>query len=443
MARRENQGLHIGLICMVVVSVLLLGLTYFFWSSTDTQTKKVASLQTQVDSAKAAASKATDENLSLKTLVGHTEDATIEVIQKQYDQDIAAVGSLPAESRSYSKALDALRMTLFETQKQVESLTKSNNELTQKVEEIRKEEKARADTAEKSREAAIVDRDQQVLKFQEERVRITQEKEQLSELLQKQRDEVTQKQQALKQAEAKFAADQQQSQRQVDKLQLQLDEYRKETFDVPSGKITYYSARSKMVHVDLGSDDGLRVHTTFGVFDAGSNNLARAVKKGSIEIQSIEGPHRAQGVVIDEELSNPIIKGDLIYTPLWAPGGRLRFGIAGFVDLNGDGRDDREQLRRLIRTGGGVIDAEDVGPDGRRTGDLSIQTRYLIVGDVPEAGTNKGVVVAAQENRMKNYSAINNQAQKLGIERITVQQVLNYLGYKALSAGEVEAFGEK
>jgi len=439
MARRENQGLHIGLICLVVVSVLLLGLNYFFWSSFDTQKKRAAGLETQLTEAKSAIVKATTENLEFKTMIGHTDDATLDAVKQQFSVDLASVGSLPEESRSYSKALSTLWQTLFETQKQVEDLTKSNNQLTQQVEEIRKEEKARADAADKARETAVVDLEKQTAIFQEERVRITKEKEQLGEDLRKQRDLVTQSQQSLKQGQAKFATDFQQSQLQIEKLQQQLDEYRKETFDVPAGKITYYSARSRLVTVNLGSADGLREHTTFGVFDGNSNNLARAVKKGSIEIQRIVGPHLAEGMVVDDQPSNPIIGGDLIYSPLWSPGGRLRFGLAGLIDLDADGRDDREKLRRLIRIGGGVIDAEDMPPDGQRVGDLSIQTRYLIVGETPEAGSaTEGARAAAQENRLKNYSKIMTQAQKLRIEKITVQQVLNYLGYKALSAGEVE-----
>ena len=75
---------------------------------------------------------------------------------------------------------------------------------------------------------------------------------------------------------------------------------------------------------------------------------------------------------------------------------------------------------------GGIIDAE-VGDDGKSTGKLSVDTRYLIVGKPPSDKSTK--------DALDGYSKIQSEATRLGVEQISVSKLLDLMGYK----GEVNS----
>ncbi len=49
------------------------------------------------------------------------------------------------------------------------------------------------------------------------------------------------------------------------------------------------------------------------------------------------------------------------------------------MDIDGNGKDDRELIRRLVTLNNGTIDAEDV--DGEVKGQITNHTRYIVRGD--------------------------------------------------------------
>src|SRR5206468_3589557 len=82
--------------------------------------------------------------------------------------------------------------------------------------------------------------------------------------------------------------------------------------------------------------------------------------------------------------SNPIMPGDQIFSPTWEPGRAEHFALTGFMDIDNDGGSDRQRIRDLIALNGGVIDAES-DDEGKKTGSMSINTKYLVLGDPPKA----------------------------------------------------------
>jgi hypothetical protein len=113
--------------------------------------------------------------------------------------------------------------------------------------------------------------------------------------------------------------------------------------------------------------------------------------------------------------------GDQIFSKVWVPGRVEHFALAGFMDIDGDHESDRKRVRNLILVNGGVIDAE-VGDDGKRTGDMNLNTRYLIMGTRP---TDKS---AASE--LKSYTDILREAGELGVQRISLEAFLDNVGYQ-------------
>jgi len=73
-----------------------------------------------------------------------------------------------------------------------------------------------------------------------------------------------------------------------------------------------------------------------------------------------------------------------------------------------------------------VID-EEVDVDGKKSGEMSINTKYLILGDEPKAGSREN----SKSTLLDSWTAIRTEAQTLGVKIINVNDFLDYMGYKS------------
>ncbi len=187
--------------------------------------------------------------------------------------------------------------------------------------------------------------------------------------------------------------------------------------EVPDGKITWIDQRTRVVWINLGSGDGLRRLTSFSVYDEHDVNPAAAKSKGKIEVTRLIDRHLAEARIVEDDLSNPLMPGDNIFSP-FEPGRAEHFALVGVMDIDGDGESDRQKIHDLIALNGGVID-EEVTEDDKKTGQMSITTKYLVRGEAPKS-----------EAQLKNYSEILDEAQTLGVRVVRIKDFLDYLGYK-------------
>jgi hypothetical protein len=59
-----------------------------------------------------------------------------------------------------------------------------------------------------------------------------------------------------------------------------------------------------------------------------------------------------------------------------------RFALIGTIDWNRDGKDDRAELKRIMRDGSGTIDFDLPPPDvGKQTGTMSARINWYLVDD--------------------------------------------------------------
>jgi hypothetical protein len=122
---------------------------------------------------------------------------------------------------------------------------------------------------------------------------------------------------------------------------------------------------------------------------------------------------------VEDSNTNPIMADDLIASRLWNPGTSLHYALVGRMDINGDGRDDRAQVRSLLQQFGGVIDAED-NPNGSVTGDVNIHTRYLVVGERPTE--------SADARQLKAFSQLIDAATRNNVEQISIDKLVDAMG---------------
>ena len=153
-------------------------------------------------------------------------------------------------------------------------------------------------------------------------------------------------------------------------------------FEIPSGEIRWVDQRTGTAWINLGRADSLQRQVTFGVYPADITDMTTGGKKASIEVTQVLGDHLAEAHVFDDKLVDPIMPGDKIYTPVWIPGEKRHFALAGFLDPNGEGKNDVQTVKDIIAVNGGVVDCY-LDDKGKKVGDMTVNTRYLVLGEAP------------------------------------------------------------
>jgi hypothetical protein len=209
----------------------------------------------------------------------------------------------------------------------------------------------------------------------------------------------------------------------LDRANRNLIEQRKDepgSFEIADGQISWVN-QNGTVWINLGSADSLRRQVTFSVFDRDQHDAAKAAKKASIEVTRILGDHMAEARITKDEPTNPVLTGDNIYSQVWHRGKKLHFALTGLIDIDGDGNSDLEQAKELISLNGGIVDAY-LKDDGKMEGDITANTRYLVLGDVPDSAMKAAMA--------DGFQKMSKMASSLGVQTITLPQFIDQMGFK-------------
>ncbi len=419
MAARENQGLQIALIIFVILTIFLIVMTYFFFSGYSEEREKAKSMAEQKASADTAMRQAVDEFDRIKLLIGAAQPDKIESIEEAARADMQTHGEGLVESKqNYRDLVKHMSEKLHEYEAMNTKLAAETKELNDKIKT--NEEAAKAEVAKYMADSkqAETDRDAERKKFNTNRDEI---KNQMAQLASKFQSTEADRQKVVQQSATQIAAltgELQQSEELRERM-LRKDEADEKANEYPDGRVTRVNQRTRLVWLNIGAADGLRNQTSFVVVAPEDGNPVKSEPKGLIQVIRLTADHQAEARIVDDDLSNPIMPGDNVFSTVWERGYREHFALAGRMDIDGDGDSDRQMIHDLIVLNGGMIDAE-VDEEGTKTGDLSVDTKYLVEGDKPDAA---GKALDA-------YSAIITEAQKLGVKTIHVHEFLNYMGYR-------------
>jgi hypothetical protein len=230
------------------------------------------------------------------------------------------------------------------------------------------------------------------------------------------------------------------SQLQKINVDLRADKERKEkpSFEVPSGKIQLVDMDTQLVWINRGEADSLRKGTTFSVYKQVNKGVARGMEdiKGSIEVTRVGGdlgPHQAEARITRSKITEPIVPGDPIYTPLWRPGLKEKFAFVGLIDLDNDGVSDRDVLHELVEASNGQIvdEVDDKGDRHPAAGNITVATKFLVIGKIPDFATVKPDEAAAAKKINELKTKMVTEAQENGVRYISMEDFLNYIGYDA------------
>ncbi|HTQ38841.1 MAG TPA: hypothetical protein VMJ32_07425 [Pirellulales bacterium] len=457
MAVRENQGLQIALIIFVTLTVLLSLTTFVFFRNYQNEQQKSKDALKNEGDARQAASAMSDERNQLMQYIGLQASDKKEAATDAWTKDMAAFqalrsGSLPDDEKTYHKMIVGLQSIIAtqhaELEKQSADLRDAKADFDRKTADYEAEKKSLA--AEK--EKAVADYLAERAANTEHVKKLEDSQEELSTTLQKRDKEMETERTDLTNKVAE-------RDKSIDTLRRQLKSREDEMKDLhgkfsvnsqPSGKIVWVDQRDNTAYINLGSDDLLHKRVTFAVFDQNTTDptavpskkqgisavesenqsvVSEAKRKGVLEVINVTGPHLAECRILEDSSSNPLLPGDIIYTPLWRPGQPAHFGLVGFFDVDAKGTNEIQKVREIIRTNGGVIDAE-TDEKGNVKGALMPTTRYVVEGETNHEGYNSAGI-----------STLLKDADTLGVEIIDMAKFLDMMGYSPSSAVEKSVGG--
>jgi hypothetical protein len=213
-----------------------------------------------------------------------------------------------------------------------------------------------------------------------------------------------------------------------------IEEIKRVSFERSDGIIRVVDHRTRLVWINLGYADRLPKRMTFSVYNKAHHGVARGREdiKGSIEVTRITGPHMAEARILEGDIYNSIRAGDPVYSPLWSSGAVESFAFVGFMDLDGDGKSDRDVLKRKVTAAKAVV-SNEVDDLGIRTGTgLTTADKFLVVGktfDIDLAPNDK--VREIRKKIAAGRAALENEARRKGIRIIRLADFLAYIGFKA------------
>jgi hypothetical protein len=429
MAARENQGLQIALIVFVMLTIILSVTTFIFYNNYKDQSATAAAAKKEASDAQNRERTIQEERNQLATAIGFPVTEEMKGITAQTDADFKKYADLfdtqvPPDQQNYKKLVEELAKTIDAKNKSLAAASdenqKTRNDLVAAQANFDKTLKEFNDAKAAAQKAAEDNQRNYIAQIagfaktaEQSQTQLNQKSQDLQNLQSKAEAEFKKLRDALRQA-----------QETVQSKQGVIEGLTQAAPTVPDGRVSWVNQRDNTVFINVGADDGLQRRISFSVYDRNATDAATAVKKGSIEVLNIRGPHLAEARIMESTNSDPIVPGDIIYTPIWHPGQIQHFAIAGFIDFDNDQSSDLAKLRDLIAHNGGVIDAY-MDEKGELTGRLSYQTNSLILGEAP---TEKDLPKVHE-----SFTALRRDSDAYGVPKIQLEAFLTQVGYSVRS----------
>ena len=364
---------------------------------------------------------------------------------KTYNSNMALFGP-GSTDRSYTKLVNTLMNELrtrngeIERQRAQEQSLK--NDFDQKIKQAANAQAQATETAErlaKEQKKDLEKYTEDVAGQQSKITQITMDQQTLVKKLEKEKRDAMAK---FDQSQVEVA----ELRKRLDSVVRKLDEIQGEDFQYVQGKIVEVANGGDTVWINLGRADGLRPGVVFGVVDSDVSRVADAKPKAKIEVVEVNqsSEHLSRCKVLSDRAPTTILRGDSIYSPAWQAGRKVEFALVGKMDMDGDGKDDRETVKALIEQNGGQVTV-DLPPGGKLVGQLSVNTRWMVMGEEfkvrAKLDSTDGKLDDTETASAKDRSNLESQAKSLGISRINLDKLMGWL--RGSGANEVSALGNQ
>ncbi len=188
--------------------------------------------------------------------------------------------------------------------------------------------------------------------------------------------------------------------------------------------------QTQIVHINLGSDDGVYRGLTFAVYDKSLPIPKDGKGKAEIEVYDVDKTISTARLTTPHNPRNPITKDDSIVNLVWDKNQSNYFVVAGNFEKYGDA----EKIKALIAKMGGRL--ED---------DVSINTDLIILGTAPlilarptseQAEFNPAAMerYEASKKLYEHYKQIEQDARTFSIPIFNINKFFFFTGYKEQAA---------
>ncbi|UCC23521.1 MAG: DUF3887 domain-containing protein [Planctomycetota bacterium] len=203
----------------------------------------------------------------------------------------------------------------------------------------------------------------------------------------------------------------------------------------PDGNIMLIDDPTKIVHLNIGSNERVYRGLTFSVYDRNMPIPKDGKGKAEVEVFGV-GETFSAARIIRSEIKRPIIVGDIIANLIWDSQRTNVFVIAGDFDLDGDGNSDLnavDSLKTLIQKWGGRVDDN-----------VSVETDFVVLGTPPRVRRKPTFEqmevdpIAMQRYeasllRLDDYQQVQQKAETLLVPIFNLERFLYFIGYKEQS----------
>jgi len=447
---RGNTWQITAIVAIILVVVLLVPLVIMGRGWQTLAEQRAKAMKDQADIAQKAAGLERDIMTLKRDLIGSPETATLAEVQKQYAEIMDK--AQPGENDSIRTYHDTLTTMLGDLEKVREELRKTSEEKAQLDSDYNNAQKSYETVLTQVR--ANLERVQDARKTEQDRFSSEREnyKRELNDAhmeqdatlarLERIRHELTDKANQLEFANRDIG----ETNRYLAGL---LEDVRNPNVEHPAGKIISVNQQAGLAVVNLGSADGLLVRTMFSVYhssiaglsfrstpvgrdavycDVCKREVSRDVSKASVEVMRILGPHRAEVRILDDVLTDPIMAGDVVYSPIWKPGQKLRFALTAGMYLPNYGMESGvEAVRRLIESNGGVVDCwidESAAPgEDYLKGSINDLTNFIVISEEKFVRDLEPEVARVQEGLLES-------ARNRAIKVISLGDLLSRMSWK-------------
>jgi hypothetical protein len=474
-AANESQGLKIAVAAFVTLSVILAVTSYFLYSAYSKSEALAESEKDKASKANTAASTAINQYNEFRQLAGARAEEfdpakaevaaffkktgdrinnlaaqTAAAIQKakqsgadskDLDDALARVQTLVSSYQSEPNNNRNFMSTLDRLSELMENVTVLNNEMASNYHGLRKSlesstsvAKKQIDVEAKAASDSKADLEAEHNKHEAERTGLLSKVDQLQTANNDVQSKLANAETQLKQQGEDAARKQELAQSIIREYRDRLDKT-DVMLDKPGGYISYVDLDRREVHVNITRRMGARPQMRMTVFDAGSPGVPTETPKGNIQLTHVGDQYSIARIDRVNSSINPIRIGDIVYSPAWSPDEPMRFALIGKIDVNRDGKDDREDLKRMIQDAGGIVDYDLPPPGyGNESGKLTARDAWYVIDErapLRERYTAKSDRAVAEEARFQaKIGQVIKQARAEGIRPMPIQRLLAYLGYE-------------
>ena len=438
MAARDDSVIRGSLIASLIFLVLSLALNFFFWRMGNTASLEAEQAKTSLANARSEITTKDDQARLMKAMLGvgglteaefellsqsSSGDADMEAIGAQYVKDMAYFGpEVDAQSRNYPRLPDYLVDAIRSRNEQYNKARTEATQIRTTSEADVANARAQQQAAETARDDANRKLDNEQKLFAEDRAKMNQDKEEARDSLNKTVQDYNRFRSQANQERTKLSRDNDQLQNTIETQKLRINELLNDQYENTQGEIRYVQDGGRVVTINLGSGDALRPGVTFGVIDRDETRLQDAKVKATIQVTKLMGKHQALArVVARPRISTPIIEGDYVYSPFWAPGRTVKIALAGEIDIDGDDRPDNEALMGMIKAAGAIV-AANIPNTGEGIDDLDSSIRFMVIGKEPEVDDDERNAAA-----IKTIGTVKARARELGLTVIPAWKLQEYL----------------